>query len=127
MLLPRHWKLHTEETVIADSLQVIPSSIRCKSALLSVRVPKGGCGRTELRPLKEGEEQLLRTKADKATKTKGYCHFRVLCMSQKKKGFTGRGFQEKDRSVKENKDKPFTISTVQEVCRDILIIANVKV
>lgn len=45
----------------------------------------------------------------------------------KKKGFTGRGFQEKDRSVKENKDKPFTISTVKEVCRDILIIANVKV
>ena len=48
-------------------------------------------------------------------------------MSQKKKGFTGRGFQAKDRNVKENKDKPFTISTVQEVCRDILIIANVKV
>ena len=48
-------------------------------------------------------------------------------MSQKKKGFTERGFQEKDRNVKRNKDKPFTISTVQEVCRDILIIANMKV
>lgn len=45
----------------------------------------------------------------------------------KKERIHGKRLPRENRNVKRNKDKSFTINTVQEVCRDILIIANVKV
>ena len=96
MLLPRHWKLHTEETVIADSLQVIPSSIRCKSALLSVRPrsPFRPCPERRLwsdgvKTAQRGRETTLTDESGQGDEGKGLLSFSRLMYVTKKERIHG--------------------------------------